>query len=179
VRLKQADASITRPITDRVKEALFNIIGSDIINSRILDMFAGTGSVGIEALSRGASYAMFLDVNSRAIDVINSNLSVTKLSDKGNVQQVDAFEYLGRSKKDKFEYIYIAPPQYNGMWITALERVDNNLEWMSNDGWVIAQMDPSEFTEYDFKNLFLFDKRQYGNTVLAFYNMLGDENCRS
>ncbi len=179
MRLKQADASITRPITDRVKEALFNIIGSDIINSRILDMFAGTGSVGIEALSRGASYAMFLDVNSRAIDVINSNLSVTKLSDKGNVQQVDAFEYLGRSKKDKFEYIYIAPPQYNGMWITALERVDNNLEWMSNDGWVIAQMDPSEFTEYDFKNLFLFDKRQYGNTVLAFYNMLGDENCRS
>ena len=79
VRLKQVDASITRPITDRVKEALFNIIGSDINNARILDMFAGTGSVGIEALSRGASYAMFLDVSSRAIDVINSNLSATKL----------------------------------------------------------------------------------------------------
>ena len=61
VRLKQVDASITRPITDRVKEALFNIIGSDIINSSMLDMFAGTGSVGIEALSRGASYVMFLD----------------------------------------------------------------------------------------------------------------------
>ena len=92
MRLKQVDASITRPITDRVKEALFNIIGSDINNARILDMFAGTGSVGIEALSRGASYAMFLDVNFRAIDVINSNLRATKLSDKAQVQQADAFD---------------------------------------------------------------------------------------
>jgi len=179
VRLKQVDASITRPITDRVKEALFNIIGSDIINSSMLDMFAGTGSVGIEALSRGASYAMFLDVNSSAIEVINSNLSVTKLSNIGQVQQTDAFEYLDGSKSKKFEYIYIAPPQYNGMWISALEHIDNNLEWMSNDGWVIAQMDPSEFSEYDFKNLCMFDKRQYGNTVLAFYSTVDNENSRS
>ena len=179
VRLKQVDASITRPITDRVKEALFNIIGSDIINSSMLDMFAGTGSVGIEALSRGASYAMFLDVNSSAIEVINSNLSVTKLSNIGQVQQTDAFEYLDGSKRKKFEYIYIAPPQYNGMWISALEHIDNNLEWMSNDGWVIAQMDPSEFSEYDFKNLCMFDKRQYGNTVLAFYSTVDNENSRS
>ena len=172
VRLKQVDASITRPITDRVKEALFNIIGSDIINSSMLDMFAGTGSVGIEALSRGASYVMFLDVNSNAIDVINSNLSVTKLSDMGQVQQTDAFDYLDGSKREKFEYIYIAPPQYKGMWVMALKHIDNNLEWMSNDGWVIAQMDPSEFREYDFKNLSIFDKRQYGNTILAFYSMV-------
>jgi 16S rRNA (guanine(966)-N(2))-methyltransferase RsmD len=145
----------------------------------MLDMFAGTGSVGIEALSRGASYAMFLDVSSRAINVINSNLSVTKLSDMGQVQQADAFEYLGGPKKEKFEYIYIAPPQYNGMWISALEHIDNNLELMSNDGWVIAQMDPSEFSEYEFRNLCMFDKRQYGNTVLAFYSMVDDEDSRS
>ena len=179
VRLKQVDASITRPITDRVKEALFNIIGSDIINARMLDMFAGTGSVGIEALSRGASYAIFLDVNYRAIDVINSNLNVTKLADMGEVQQADAFEYLGGSKKEKFDYIYIAPPQYNGMWISALEHIDNNLEWMSNDGWVIAQMHPSEFSECNFKSLCMFDKRQYGNTVLAFYRMVDSEDSRS
>ena len=117
MRLKQVDASITRPITDRVKEALFNIIGSDIINSSMLDMFAGTGSVGIEALSRGASYVMFLDVNSSAIDVINSNLSVTKLSDMGQVHQTAAFDELDDSKREKFEYIYIAPPQYKGMWV--------------------------------------------------------------
>ena len=179
VRLKQVDASITRPITDRVKEALFNIIGSDINNARILDMFAGTGSVGIEALSRGASYAMFLDVSSRAIDVINSNLSATKLSDMAQVQQADAFDYLVGSVKEKFEYIYVAPPQYNGKWSSALEHVDNNLEWMSSDGWVIAQMDPSEFSEYNFKNLSMFDKRQYGNTVLAFYSMVDYEDSKS
>jgi len=65
------------------------------------------------------------------------------------------------------------------MWISALEHIDNNLEWMSNDGWVIAQMDPSEFSEYDFKNLCMFDKRQYGNTVLAFYSTVDNENSRS
>ena len=179
MRLRQIDASIARPITDRVKEALFNIIGSDITNARMLDMFAGTGSVGIEALSRGASYVVFLDVNSKAIDVINSNLSVTKLSDNGQTQQTDAFEYVGGSTKEKFEYIFIAPPQYNGMWISALKHIDNNLHWMSDDGWVIAQMDPAEFSEYDFKNLCMFDKRRYGNTLLAFYNMVDNEDGRS
>jgi len=179
VRLKQIDASITRPISDRVKEALFNIIGSDIIGSRMLDMFAGTGSVGIEALSRGASYVVFLDINSKAIDMINRNLSVTKLSDIGLVRQTDAFEYLANSAREKFDYIYIAPPQYNGLWISALEHVDNNLQCMSNDGWVIAQMDPTEFNEYDFKNLYMFDKRQYGNTLLVFYSSLNIHNDSS
>jgi 16S rRNA (guanine(966)-N(2))-methyltransferase RsmD len=174
MRLKQVDASITRPISDRVKEALFNIIGSDIISSRMLDMFAGTGSVGIEALSRGASYVVFLDISSKAIEVIHSNLSATKFADIGEARQTDALEYLGQTARDKFDYIYIAPPQYRGMWVNAVEHVDNNLKWMSNDGWVIAQMHPAEYTEYDFQNLYMFDKRQYGNTLLVFYSVLNE-----
>ena len=174
MRLKQVDASITRPISDRVKEALFNIIGSDIIGSRMLDMFAGTGSVGIEALSRGASYVVFLDISGKAISVIHSNLSATKFADIGEVRETDALDYLSQAARDKFDYIYIAPPQYRGMWVSALEHVDNNWKWMSNDGWVIAQMHPDEYTEYDFQNLYMFDKRQYGNTLLVFYSVLNE-----
>ena len=174
MRLKQVDASITRPISDRVKEALFNIIGSDIIGSRMLDMFAGTGSVGVEALSRGASHVVFLDISSKAIGVIHSNLNATKLADISEVRQTDALEYLGQTARDNFDYIYIAPPQYRGMWVNAVEHVDNNLKWMSNDGWVITQMHPNEYTEYDFQNLHMFDKRRYGNTLLVFYSVLND-----
>mgnify|MGYP001392639842 CR=1 FL=1 len=124
MRLKQVDASITRPISDRVKEALFNIIGSDIIGSRMLDMFAGTGSVGVEALSRGASHVVFLDISSKAIEVIHSNLSATKFADIGEPRQTDALEYLGQTGNDVLsgaDIIKVAPERYE----SSIEYADN------------------------------------------------------
>ena len=159
----------TRPITDRVKEALFNIIRLDVPGAHFLDLFAGTGSVGIEALSRGADYVRFLDLHRSALSVIHKNLDVTGLNDGAEVLQMDAFAYLGKRPDRKFDYIYIAPPQYKDMWKKALLLVEKTPGWLVDDGWVIIQIDPREYEEIELAHLVEFDQRKYGNTMLVFY----------
>ncbi len=159
-----------RPIGDRVKEALFNIIGADIRGARFLDLFAGTGSVGIEALSRGAARVVFIDENRRAIEVIHKNLEHTRLQEEADVEQRDAFQLLRyKPKGDPFDYIYVAPPQYKGMWIKGVRAIDENMAWLNPDAWVIAQIDPDEYEEMKLSNLYEFEQRRYGNTLLVFY----------
>jgi 16S rRNA (guanine(966)-N(2))-methyltransferase RsmD len=148
---------------------LFNIIGIDIYDSSFLDLFAGTGSVGIEALSRGASFARFLDIQQKAIETIHRNLKVTSLETNAEVIKQDAFQYLLRLVDRRFEYIYIAPPQYKNLWLKALACLDENLGWMANDGWVIVQIHPVEDQETNLQNLEEFDRRKYGSTLLVFY----------
>jgi 16S rRNA (guanine966-N2)-methyltransferase len=169
IRLKVAPGDITRPITDRVKEALFNIIGSDIIDSYFLDLFGGTGSVGIEALSRGAKFARFIDLNRTAIDAIRTNLDTTKLLPNANLIQSDAFTYLSRKPDLGFDYVFIAPPQYKELWKKALLMIDLHVEWLNPEAWVIVQVDPVEYQKVELKNLEEFDSRKYGSTLLIFY----------
>lgn len=171
-KLRSVPGNFTRPITDRVKESLFNIIGSDIQDSTLLDLFAGTGSVGIEALSRGAESTVFLDINKRAIATIHANLKSTGLAENATVKKVDAYTYLGLTPQGMFDYIYIAPPQYKRMWIEILKVLDDNVGWLSQDGWVITQIHPREFEVHQLKNLFEFDRRTYGSTMLIFHHRL-------
>ena len=159
----------TRPITDRVKEALFNIIGTDIVGAKVLDLFAGTGSVGIEALSRGAAYVHLNDSNRNAINAIRANLARTHLEQNAQVTQSDAFTLLKKDPVMKFDYIYIAPPQYKKLWIQALEGVDSHPGWLAETAWVIVQIDPVEYQQLTLKNLLEFDLRRYGSTQLVFY----------
>ena len=170
-KLKSVPGDTTRPITDRTKESIFNIIGGDIENSTVLDLFAGTGSVGIEALSRGAQYVRFIDKVRPAIETIKFNLEATGLRDCSNVIQMDAFHFLPKQPDRIFDYVYIAPPQYKGMWKKALAILDQNLGWISIDSWVIVQIHPVEYEEILFAHLFLFDQRKYGSTLLLFYEM--------
>jgi 16S rRNA (guanine966-N2)-methyltransferase len=169
IRLHSVPGDITRPITDRVKEAVFNILSSDIVGGNFLDLFGGTGSVGIEALSRGANSATFIDLHSQAVNTIKSNLLTTHLESKAKVHQMDAFRYLSGGSNQKYDYIYIAPPQYKQMWLTALHLVDNNMDWLVEDGWVLVQIHPVELEEVVLENLVEFDRRQYGSTVVLFY----------
>jgi 16S rRNA (guanine(966)-N(2))-methyltransferase RsmD len=162
----------TRPITDKVRQALFNIIGADIEDAEILDLFGGTGSVGIEALSRGAAFAYFIDLNRQPIATIRANLKETELESRAKVLQTDAFTFLERKAERQFNYIYIAPPQYKGLWKRALLKLDENCGWLSDDAWVIVQIHPveEEALEGDaLKNLGVFDRRKYGSTLLIFY----------
>jgi len=161
----------TRPITDRVKEALFNILGPYIAGARMLDLFAGTGSVGIEALSRGAAYVRFTDNSRAAVKTIRKNLQHCRLDDstRADVRLVDAFAMLRLPADQKFDYIYIAPPQYQRLWEKALLTVDEHTEWLAEDGWVIAQIHPNEYRPLALKHLEEFDQRKYGSTVLVFY----------
>jgi 16S rRNA (guanine966-N2)-methyltransferase len=171
IRLQSVPGDITRPITDMVKEALFNIIGTDIIDAEWLDLFGGTGSVGIESLSRGGSMTRFIDLNRAAIVTIKNNLDKTKLKDKAEVLQADAFAVLQRSPDQDFDYIFIAPPQYKKMWQKALHALDENIGWLKEDGWVIVQIDPVEYEPQTLARLEEFEQRKYGNTLLLFYQL--------
>ena len=144
-KLRFVPGDSTRPITDRVKESLFGILGPDIQGAIFLDLFAGTGSVGIEALSRGATFVRFLDNNHRAIKTIKANLQSTGLAAGSEVSQMDAFTLLARPPERRYDYIYIAPPQYKEMWSRALQALDSNPTLLSEDAWVIAQIDPVEY----------------------------------
>jgi 16S rRNA (guanine(966)-N(2))-methyltransferase RsmD len=171
IRLQSVPGDTTRPITDRVKEALFNILGADIVDCDFLDIFGGTGSVGIEALSRGAHYARFLDLNSGAVRTIKANLEHTRLVEHSDVFQADAFNYLRRPPDRQFHYLYVAPPQYKGMWEKTMQEIDSNLSWLTADGWVIVQIDPLEYKVMPFVNLVEFEQRKYGSTLLVFYDI--------
>lgn len=175
MRLRDVPGDITRPITDRVKEALFNILGADIQGASLFDMFGGTGSVGIEALSRGAGFVRFADLHRTAIETIRSNLESTHLASQAQVTQGDAFHILQNTPDRAFDYIYIAPPQYKGMWLRAIELLDQNLGWLSLDSWVIVQIDPVEYQPTEFRNLREFDQRRYGSTLLVFYEVNDDQ----
>jgi len=169
--LRSVPGDSTRPITDRTKESLFNIIGADIIDSTLLDLFAGTGSVGIEALSRGAKLVLFVDKSQHAINTVKINLHNTGLDQNAKVLKKDAFKLLEQSTSQMFDYIYIAPPQYKDLWKRSLFLLDSNPEWLSCDAWAIAQIHPVEYQSIELERLVEFDQRQYGSTLLLFYKM--------
>lgn len=168
-KLRSVPGDSTRPITDRTKESLFNIIGGDIRGSTFLDLFAGTGSVGIEALSRGAKYALFVDNNRNAVQTIKANLALTGLEPGAEVRRIDAVKLIKGKAYLTCDYVYIAPPQYKGIWNKVLATLDLNPEWFSDDVWVMAQIDPVEYETIKLINLVEFDKRRYGSTLLVFY----------
>jgi 16S rRNA (guanine(966)-N(2))-methyltransferase RsmD len=157
-----------RPITDRVKSALFDILGGEVLGSRFLDLFAGTGSVGIEALSRGASSAVFVERKKRAVRIIEENLAITGLRERAKVLQRDVFDFISRGAEEEFDIIYIAPPQYKGLWAETLRALDSR-DLLAKGGLAIAQIFPKEYEELDLKKMSLVDRRRYGSTMLCFY----------
>lgn len=169
IRIDPVPGDITRPITDRVKEALFNILGADILESTFLDVFGGTGSVGIEALSRGADLARFHDIHFSAIETIKKNLLRTRLAEKAEVQMGDALAILSRKPDRSFDYIFIAPPQYKSIWQKTLTILDKNPHWLAEDGWIIVQIDPVEYEEKVLESFIEINQRKYGSTLLVFY----------
>ena len=170
IRLASVPGKSTRPITDQVKEALFNIIGPSIVGKTILDLFGGTGAVGIEALSRGAEYAVFLDTNYKAYKIIQQNLKTTGLEDYAAVHKKDAFTFLREEPEQQFDFIYIAPPQYQDLWHKAMQELDQNPGWSGRWDTVIVQIHPKEFREdNDYTNFKIYDRREYGDTMLVFY----------
>lgn len=161
----------TRPIADRVKSALFSILGSAnlIEGCRYLDLFGGTGAVGIEALSRGAAGAVFCERDRAALRTLRRNLEATGLAERGVVVPGDAFTYLERSDFSQYDVVYIAPPQYRGLWLRALAAVDARPELLAAGGRAIVQIFPKEWAAPELTSLALIDRRQYGSTALYFF----------
>lgn len=178
IQLQAVPGSGTRPISDRVKEALFNILSDQVVDAQVLDLFAGTGSVGIEALSRGAERAVLVEKQSKATKIIRANLHRTGLQAKARVVQADVFKYLTREREadssQPFDIVYIAPPQYLGLWSKTLLLLDASPRWLADDGLAIIQVFPKEWEALALTSLHLTDQRKYGSTLLCFYEPLPD-----
>lgn len=168
-RLKDVPGDTTRPVTDMVKQALFNILGADVVDSTWWDLFGGTGAIGIEALSRGAAFVRFSELNRLPIETIKSNLQTTGFTARAEIRRGDAFTMLSITPDRQFDYIYIAPPQYKEMWSKALLELDANPGWLSEGAWVVVQIHPREEHEVELTNMRRFDERKYGSTLLIFY----------
>ena len=158
----------TRPISDRGKESLFNILGESVKQAAFLDLFAGTGSVGIEALSRGAASACFVEQAPKALKVIRSNLNHTRLETFADVVREDVFEFLTFTQRS-YDIIFTAPPQYHELWSKTLLAIDSRPERILDNAMVIVQIDPNEYKQLELKNLKLLEQRCYGNVSFFFY----------
>lgn len=168
-KLRMVPGESTRPIGDRVKESLFNILSGDLPQARFLDLFAGTGGVGIEALSRGAAWATFVERDPRACDVIRQNLAHTCLMERGEVVRADVFHLLARHPALGYDMVYVAPPQYQQLWERTLLLLDEHTEWLRPDAAVIVQVHPTELRALPLHHLQEYDRRKYGSTLLVFF----------
>ncbi len=167
-KLKSPRTTETRPILDRVKVALFDLLSTDVIDAVFLDLFAGTGGVGIEALSRGARKAVFVEISPEAIKVIKENLQITGLGDHAEVVRKDVFKYIEQLTDEKFDIIYVAPPQWKSLIPPTLQAIDRK-GILSERGLVVTQQHPKEATQVQLANLELVREKKYGDTLLSFY----------
>jgi 16S rRNA (guanine966-N2)-methyltransferase len=185
-KLKGPKTPSTRPIIDRVKTALFDILSTRVEDARFLDLFAGVGSVGIEALSRGAASATFIEMNYSVLKLVRENLKITSLGDRAETLHTDAFKFLqsysvenqvlSKEKEHEYDIIYVAPPQYREMAAHALHLLDRSL-LVSEKGMVIVQIHPKErsvVVAVPLTRLVLTDERRYGSTLLLFYEVKSD-----
>ncbi len=148
LQLKTLDGLDTRPTTDRIKETLFNMLAPYIYDSLFLDLFAGSGGIGIEALSRGAKGAVFVENNPKAMACVKENLKHTKLDRKAMTLSVDVMTALYKLEGEKnFDYIYMDPPYNQGFEKRVLEYLSGS-ELLSEDGIIIIEA--SKETEFDY-----------------------------
>lgn len=166
--LQAVPGDSTRPILDRVKTALFDTIRPTLPDLTVLDLFAGSGSVGIEALSQGAAHCIFLDINQRAVETIKNNLRHTGLEAKAQVLNQDAFAYLRKCKRD-FGLIFIAPPQYKSLWTEAMHTIAERPQILQKEGAIIIQIDPREYEELSLNCFRESRQKKYGNSLLVWF----------
>ena len=159
----------TRPTLDRVKESLFNIINLRIYDATVLDLFSGSGAIGLEFASRGAKEVILCDSSKKATQIIQKNIEKTHLEDKVNLNNCDFKELLQKYKDKKFDIIYLDPPYKTDYIKQAIELIQK-YDMKSEDGIIIAETDEPEKIEKQIKELNdeIKDKRKYGRANLFF-----------
>ena len=170
VVLKTPAGMATRPTADRVKEALFNIIQFDVPTARVLDLFGGTGQLGIEALSRDAKYAVFVDEREDACRLIRENLKRTKLEQFARVIRSDYMAYL-RSCKEKFDIILLDPP-YAEVFLENSLKMITEIDILQSGGIIIAERPVGKELPWDFPGFDRSKDYKYGNTLITIYKKL-------
>jgi 16S rRNA (guanine966-N2)-methyltransferase len=161
-----------RPLTDQARGALYNILAAKVVDARLLDVFAGTGAVGIEALSRGAQLAIFIELSRQAVALIRENLELTGFHDRAEVYAVDALRGLNilGSKGAKFDLIFLGAPYDSPVLGKALNKLAE-IELLAEDGIMIAEHRRQHPLAENYGRMFRFREARYGETILAFYRI--------
>ncbi len=164
-RLETLAGEATRPTTDKVKEAVFSAIQFDLPYKKILDVFAGSGQLGIEALSRGAKHCVFVDQSKKATEVIRRNLQTTRLSDKAQVVVADALGFLARTN-ERFDIVFLDPPYASSLLIPALEGAAKKL---NAGGIIVCESDDGTALPEAIGVLSVYRTYQYGRIHITVY----------
>ena len=167
IQLNTPEGMLTRPTTDRVKEALFSIIQFDLPGARVLDLFGGTGQLGIEALSRGASNAVFVDSRREACQLIRSNLKKTHLEDQATVVQSDYMEYLNRCT-GFFQIVLLDPPYAEVFLENAIKKI-TEIDILQSGGIIVAERPLGKELPWDFEGFTRSRDYKYGKIILTLY----------
>ncbi len=163
-KLKSPDGDAVRPTADQVKQAIFNILQFDVEGRRVLDLFGGTGQMGIEALSRGAKEAVFIDASRTSAALIRENLKICGM--KAAVLQTDALQYLSRG--ERFDIIFVDPPYDAGLYGTVLERI-NAVDTLTEGGIIICETRASQVLPDMRPPYRLLKERKYGSVKIAVF----------
>lgn len=167
IQLKTPEGMNTRPTADRVKEALFSIIQFEIAGARVLDLFGGTGQLGIEALSRGASEAVFVDHGEDACRIIRENLRRTDFTGKARVIRADYMDYLNRCS-EKFGIIFLDPPYAEVFLENALERI-TEIDILQSGGIIVTERPVGKDLKWCSQELVRSRDYKYGKTLLTVF----------
>ena len=167
IQLKTPEGMLTRPTADRVKEALFSIINFDIPGAKVLDLFGGTGQLGIEALSRGAASAVFVDAREESCRLIRENLKRTKLEQYAKVIRSDYLDYLRRCR-EHYNIIILDPPYAEVFLENAIKRI-TEIDILQSDGIIVAERPLGKELPWDFEGYTRSKDYKYGNTLLTLY----------
>lgn len=162
--------AVTRPTSDRIKESLFNILGTMVQERKVLDIFAGTGNLGLEALSRGASSCVAVDQATAVL--LRENARRTHLEEKFSIKNGEAMAVLSRlnAEKQQFSLIFCDPPYHKGLWEKALQFIDKSDGLMSHDGILVVEHGADENEMPPLERLVQVMNRRYGHTTqLSFY----------
>ena len=167
IQLKTPDGMLTRPTTDRVKEALFSIINFDIPGARVLDLFGGTGQLGIEALSRGAATATFVDTREESCKLIRENLKRTKLEQAAKVIRADYLDYLSRCR-EQYDIIFLDPPYAEVFLENAIKRI-TEIDILHSNGIIVAERPLGKELSWEFEGFTRSKDYKYGKVLLTIY----------
>jgi 16S rRNA (guanine(966)-N(2))-methyltransferase RsmD len=167
VSLKTPEGMATRPTADRVKEAMFSIIHFDLPGAKVLDLFGGTGQLGIEALSRGAAEAVFVDAAEKSCGLIRENLKRCKMETEGKVVRADYMDYLSRSR-ETFDIILLDPPYAEVFLENAIKKI-SEIDILKSGGIIVAERPVGKDIPGDFPGYARSKDYKYGNTLITLY----------
>lgn len=170
-KLQSLPGKKIRPTPSRIREAIFDIISDKIVGAEFLDLFSGTGAVGIEAISRGAKNVTLVEIDARAVSLIKKNLKKIHKADLPTIiknNSLQAIKYLN-TNQIKFDIVFLDPPYFKNIYLKILQEIDKSTV-INEGGLIIVQHSTDAKVNYDFKNIIFLKERKYGKSKITIFS---------